>query len=103
MAELADAHDSNSCSFGSVGSIPTFGISILTSSRLIICLAYEAGKRGKASRDCQGKPFLVSRPAELAGELGGGEVDHRRPAMGACMRVLAGLELLNHRFHLGNG
>ena len=27
MAELADAHDSNSCSFGSVGSIPTFGTS----------------------------------------------------------------------------
>ena len=26
MAEQADAHDSNSCSFGSVGSIPTFGI-----------------------------------------------------------------------------
>ncbi len=25
MAEQADAHDSNSCSFGSVGSIPTFG------------------------------------------------------------------------------
>ncbi len=26
MAELADAHDSNSCAFGHVGSIPTFGI-----------------------------------------------------------------------------
>jgi hypothetical protein len=26
VAEQADAHDSNSCSFGSVGSIPTFGI-----------------------------------------------------------------------------
>ena len=26
VAELADAHDSNSCSFGSVGSIPSFGI-----------------------------------------------------------------------------
>jgi hypothetical protein len=26
VAELADAHDSNSCSYGSVGSIPTFGI-----------------------------------------------------------------------------
>ena len=25
MAELVDAHDSKSCSFGSVGSIPTFG------------------------------------------------------------------------------
>ena len=25
VAEQADAHDSNSCSFGSVGSIPTFG------------------------------------------------------------------------------
>ncbi len=25
VAELADAHDSKSCSFGSVGSIPTFG------------------------------------------------------------------------------
>ena len=30
VAELADAHDSNSCSFGSVGSIPTFGISSTT-------------------------------------------------------------------------
>ena len=27
VAELADAHDSKSCSLGSVGSIPTFGIS----------------------------------------------------------------------------
>jgi hypothetical protein len=27
VAELADAHDSKSCSFGNVGSIPTFGIS----------------------------------------------------------------------------
>ena len=26
VAELADAHDSKSCSFGNVGSIPTFGI-----------------------------------------------------------------------------
>ncbi len=26
MAELADAHDSKSCSFGSVGSTPTIGI-----------------------------------------------------------------------------
>jgi len=26
VAELADAHDSNSCAFGHVGSIPTFGI-----------------------------------------------------------------------------
>lgn len=26
VAEQADAHDSKSCSFGSVGSIPTFGI-----------------------------------------------------------------------------
>jgi hypothetical protein len=26
VAELADAHDSKSCSFGIVGSIPTFGI-----------------------------------------------------------------------------
>jgi hypothetical protein len=26
VAELADAHDSNSCSLGIVGSIPTFGI-----------------------------------------------------------------------------
>ncbi len=25
VAELADAHDSKSCSFGNVGSIPTFG------------------------------------------------------------------------------
>ena len=25
VAELVDAHDSKSCSFGSVGSIPTFG------------------------------------------------------------------------------
>ena len=25
VAELADAHDSNSCAFGHVGSIPTFG------------------------------------------------------------------------------
>ncbi len=26
VAELADAHDSKSCSLGNVGSIPTFGI-----------------------------------------------------------------------------
>ena len=31
MAELADAHDSKSCSFGNVGSIPTFGtVGIIT-------------------------------------------------------------------------
>ena len=29
VAEQADAHDSNSCSYGSVGSIPTFGIILL--------------------------------------------------------------------------
>ncbi len=28
VAELADAHDSNSCSFGSEGSIPSFGTNI---------------------------------------------------------------------------
>ncbi len=28
VAELVDAHDSKSCSFGSVGSIPTFGTSL---------------------------------------------------------------------------
>lgn len=33
VAELADAHDSKSCSFGIVGSIPTFG----TLSRVFLC------------------------------------------------------------------
>ena len=29
VAELVDAHDSNSCAFGRVGSIPTFGTNTL--------------------------------------------------------------------------
>ena len=39
VAEQADAHDSKSCSFGSVGSIPTFGI-----DRSIISPPYGPGK-----------------------------------------------------------
>jgi hypothetical protein len=33
VAEQADAHDSKSCSFGSVGSIPTFGMIILMAGK----------------------------------------------------------------------
>jgi hypothetical protein len=47
VAELADAHDSNSCSFGSVGSIPTFGIGpFLTLKIRIISPGQEPGKLG---------------------------------------------------------
>jgi hypothetical protein len=35
VAEQADAHDSKSCSFGSVGSIPTFGTCHSYWSRII--------------------------------------------------------------------
>ena len=33
VAEQADAHDSKSCSFGSVGSIPTFGMILLKAGK----------------------------------------------------------------------
>ncbi len=36
VAEQADAHDSKSCSFGIVGSIPTFGIT-LKERRALVC------------------------------------------------------------------
>ena len=36
VAELVDAHDSKSCSFGSVGSIPTFGTTIVLKNSLFL-------------------------------------------------------------------
>ena len=44
VAELADAHDSNSCSFGSVGSIPTFGIHKFNPRKRIISPDEKQGK-----------------------------------------------------------
>jgi hypothetical protein len=46
VAEQADAHDSNSCSFGSVGSIPTFG-----TPEMVAGLAKVVNRRGPSPLD----------------------------------------------------
>lgn len=48
VAELADAHDSNSCSLRSVGSIPTFGIQFDPYRRIIS----PDEMQGKYKRSC---------------------------------------------------
>ena len=53
MAEQADAHDSNSCSFGSVGSIPTFG----TFEKFAWIISWALPARGKGLADRETSTF----------------------------------------------
>ena len=65
MAELVDAHDSNSCSFGSEGSIPSFGTKTFQISGRFFCIPLGAQVRPKRRTVPPLDFLLVDRNSKL--------------------------------------